>query len=135
GLIPFTVVENDMADYWSTVLDSLVRYPTIVVNRNISYGVAFRKESPQLKAKVDQFVAHTRKGTRMGNILYNKYLKSTHRLKHAHAPTALKQLKNTELLFKKYATHYNLDWLLVAAQGYQESGLNQHVKSSAGAVG
>lgn len=135
GLIPFTVVENDMADYWSNVLDSLVLYPAIVVNRNVSYGVAFRKESPQLKAKVDQFVAHTRKGTRTGNILYNKYLNSTTRLKHAHAPAALKQLKNTEQLFKKYSTHYNLDWLLVAAQGYQESGLNQQVKSSAGAVG
>ena len=35
----------------------------------------------------------------------------------------------------KYAGRYNLDWLLLIAQGYQESALNQNAVSHAGAVG
>ena len=37
--------------------------------------------------------------------------------------------------FLKYADRYQLDWLLLVAQGYQESGLNQALVSNRGAVG
>jgi len=37
--------------------------------------------------------------------------------------------------FKQYAQEYDVDWLLMAAQGFQESGLDQNVKSPVGAVG
>jgi membrane-bound lytic murein transglycosylase MltF len=38
-------------------------------------------------------------------------------------------------MFRKYGDQYGLDYLLMAAQGYQESGLDQNVKSRVGAVG
>ena len=38
-------------------------------------------------------------------------------------------------LFKKYGAQYNVDYLLMAAQGYQESTLDQDVKSPVGAIG
>ena len=38
-------------------------------------------------------------------------------------------------LFKKYGAQYNVDYLLMAAQGYQESTLDQNVKSPVGAIG
>ena len=38
-------------------------------------------------------------------------------------------------LFKKYGAQYNVDYLLMAAQGYQESTLDQSVKSPVGAIG
>ena len=38
-------------------------------------------------------------------------------------------------LFRKYAGKYNVDFLLMLAQGYQESRLDQKVKSQVGAVG
>jgi len=37
--------------------------------------------------------------------------------------------------FKKYGDRYQLDYLLMAAQGYQESQLNQDAKSQVGAIG
>jgi membrane-bound lytic murein transglycosylase MltF len=45
------------------------------------------------------------------------------------------QVKALNATFQKYASRYQLDWLLLIAQGYQESQLNQHLKSHAGAVG
>ena len=38
-------------------------------------------------------------------------------------------------LFKKYGAQYHVDYLLMAAQGYQESTLDQNVKSPVGAIG
>jgi membrane-bound lytic murein transglycosylase MltF len=37
--------------------------------------------------------------------------------------------------FKRYAGQYDLDWLMVAAQAYQESRLDQSLRSHVGAVG
>ena len=38
-------------------------------------------------------------------------------------------------LFERYAGEYEFDWLMVAAQAYQESRLDQSVRSRAGAIG
>ncbi|HID2553825.1 TPA: transglycosylase SLT domain-containing protein [Klebsiella pneumoniae] len=38
-------------------------------------------------------------------------------------------------VFRKYGDRYDVDWLLMAAQGYQESRLNQSVRSHVGAIG
>jgi membrane-bound lytic murein transglycosylase MltF len=38
-------------------------------------------------------------------------------------------------MFQKYGSQYNLDYLLMMAEGFQESTLNQEAKSSVGAVG
>jgi len=37
--------------------------------------------------------------------------------------------------FQDYGAQYQVDFLLMAAQGHQESGLDQGVKSRIGAVG
>src|SRR5205085_11597116 len=38
-------------------------------------------------------------------------------------------------ILKKYGDEYKIDYLLKAAQGYQESTLDQNVKSPVGAIG
>jgi len=38
-------------------------------------------------------------------------------------------------IIRKYAKQYNFDWLMIMAQGYQESRLDHTKKSKAGAVG
>jgi membrane-bound lytic murein transglycosylase MltF len=37
--------------------------------------------------------------------------------------------------FRKYGSRYNMDWMLMAAQGYQESRLDQNARSRVGAIG
>ena len=37
--------------------------------------------------------------------------------------------------FEKYAAEYDFDYLMLVAQGYQESGLDQNRKNPSGAVG
>ncbi|MGD1892698.1 MAG: transglycosylase SLT domain-containing protein [Cyclobacteriaceae bacterium] len=135
GIIPFTVVEEYIAGHWSEVLDSLKVHPEIAINSNASYAWAFRQNSPQFAQKVNEFIRENRKGTLMGNILFNRYLKNDKYLKNALSPPAIQRLVDIQGLFVKYADMYQFDWLLLAALAYQESGLNQNAKSHAGAVG
>ncbi len=47
----------------------------------------------------------------------------------------MKKFQQMVQFFKTYSDKYDMDYLLMAAQGYQESQLNQNAKSKVGAVG
>jgi membrane-bound lytic murein transglycosylase MltF len=80
-------------------------------------------------------VKGNKKGTLFGNVIIKRYLQDTKWARNAYSEEDLKRFKDTVELFKKYAGKYDMDWLLVAAQGYQESKLDQSTRSPAGAIG
>ena len=47
----------------------------------------------------------------------------------------MKKFQQMAAIFQKYAGRYDLDHLLMMAQGYQESRLDQNAKSAVGAIG
>jgi membrane-bound lytic murein transglycosylase MltF len=47
----------------------------------------------------------------------------------------MQRFQQTVDFFRKYADKYELDYLLMMAQGFQESGLDQSAKSHVGAIG
>ena len=51
------------------------------------------------------------------------------------APDPLGRLAKIRKVLEKYAEKYDIDWLILAALGYKESGLNPNVRSPKGAVG
>jgi len=135
GLIPFTIISEDLGTLWSSVYDKLKVYTEIAIDSNVSYGWAFRKNSPKLKAAVNKFIPSIRKGSMVGNMLYDKWLKNKERLRNAQSKEALADLNHFRALFEKYGAAYSLDWLLLSAQAFQESQLKQETVSHAGAVG
>ena len=56
-------------------------------------------------------------------------------MKSATSEAELQKFKSLMSLFEKYGKQYNMDYLLMMAQGYQESQLDQNAKSQVGAVG
>ena len=135
GLIPFTIVTEDLGKVWNSVYTNLKVYTNIAVDSNVSYGWAFRKNSPKLKSVVNNFVSTIRRGTLTGNMVYDKYLKNTGRLKNSQSREALADLNKFKTLFQKYGKSYSFDWLLISAQAFQESQLKQETVSHMGAVG
>jgi membrane-bound lytic murein transglycosylase MltF len=135
GVIPFSAMVEDVARLWSNVMDGLVLYDQIPLATNVSYGWVFRKDSPELKAVADKFLKQNAKGTLIGNSLYNKYLKNVKLLPDIYSEKTISQVNVLKAPFLKYADRYSLDWLLLVAQGYQESGLDQAIRSPVGAVG
>ncbi|WP_371136063.1 transglycosylase SLT domain-containing protein [Pseudomonas sp.] len=74
-------------------------------------------------------------GTAFGNSLRNKYVKNSKRVLNAASEAELKKFNELVGLFEKHAGTYEFDYLMLMAQGYQESQLNQAARSPRGAVG
>lgn len=135
GLLPLAIVDDFKAEFWKQILPSLELHPEVSVRTSGEIAWAIRKDSPQLKAAVDDFAKRHGKGTLFGNAKFREYLRSTKYVKNATSEAELAKFLRTIQLFQKYAAMYDFDWLMLAAQGYQESGLDQNVKSRVGAVG
>jgi len=135
GLIPATIVDSHIATFWKQIFETIELHPDVRVREGGEVAWAIRKDSPQLKQVVDAFIAKNRKGSATGNDILNRYLKSTKWVKNATADADMKRFREVTDLFKKYSDQYGFDWLLVAAQGYQESGLDQSTRSRVGAIG
>ena len=100
-----------------------------------SLAVAFRKENPKLREVVNTWLRKHGKGDGFRNTIERRYLSSTKYAKNAAADAERRKLDAMIAMFKKYGSQYNIDYLLMAAQGYQESTLDQEVKSPVGAIG
>src|SRR4030095_7696334 len=107
----------------------------IAVRSGGSLAVAFRKENPKLRETVNTWLRKHPKGDAFRNTIERRYLEDVKYAKNAAADTERQKLQAVAELFKKYGAQYNLDALLMAAQGYQESTLDQDVKSPVGAIG
>ena len=134
-LIPITIADNHIAMFWAQVLRNIQPQAGAAIRSGGQIGVALRKGSPKLKAAIDDFVRSHRAGTEYGNSLLKKYLKKTHFVRNVASREAMQRFQNTISLFRKYAGQYGFDSLMVAAQGYQESRLDQSSKSPRGAIG
>jgi len=135
GLIPFTISSALATGLWEPLLDEIRVYPDLAIKSGGEIAWAMRPNSPGLKEVVDAFLRENREGSLTGNILLNKYLKNTNYLKEANSQHNLERFRELRGLFQKYGEKYGWDWLLLSAQGYQESQLDQTKKSPAGAVG
>jgi membrane-bound lytic murein transglycosylase MltF len=107
----------------------------LALAQDVEIGWAIQKGNPQLKAALDDFLKTRADGTSFGNTLMRRYLHDAKHAKNAQDPAEMRNFQKLAPLFKRYAGQYNFDYLLLVAQGYQESGLDQQVKSPVGAVG
>ena len=71
----------------------------------------------------------------MGNIMIKRYFEETKWISNPTSEQELKRFASMVELFQRNAKEYGFDYLALAAQGYQESGLDQSKRSKAGAVG
>jgi membrane-bound lytic murein transglycosylase MltF len=134
GLVPATVVDDYWADLYVQVFPNL-RKRADVVSPPVDIAWAFRKRSPKLAASVNGFLKKHRAGSLAGNVLINKYLKTTRWVKDARSDEDRRRFTAMVELFQKYSSKYAFDHLLMAAQAYQESGLDQSRRSHVGAIG
>ena len=135
GLVKIVVVDNHKAFFWQRVIPALTLHPTVTLRKGADIAWAIRKDSPKLKGALNAFLAKNGKDSLNARMIFRRYLLNTQYVKSATADAEMKRFRALVGYFRKYGSQYNLDWMLMAAQGYQESRLNQQAKSHVGAIG
>ena len=135
GLVKVTIVDDHVANFWKQIFTKIVLHKDVAVRTGGEIGWMLRKDNPQLKAEMNEFIARFPEGSAQRNQLFQKYLKSTKWAKEATSKEEIAKFERTVEFFRKYGDKYELDYLLVMAQAYQESQLNQEARSPVGAIG
>lgn len=135
GLVKTTIAFDYIAEFWQQIFPNLVLNRGAAVKTDGQIAVMIRKNSPQLKAELNAFLARYPEGSAQRNMLLHKYLKNVKYAKEATSNEERGKVERTIAIFRKYGEKYSLDYLLMMAQGYQESQLDQKVKSRVGAIG
>jgi membrane-bound lytic murein transglycosylase MltF len=135
GLIDMTVVDDFVAEFWQQVFTSIKLHKDVAVRTGGEIAVGVRKGNPKMRQAVNTWIKEYGPKTAFGNTIERRYLQSTKYVKSAAAEEERRKLRGLVKLFQTYGSKYDVDYLLMAAQGYQESQLNQQAKSAVGAIG
>lgn len=135
GLIEATVVDRYLARIWQPLFTEMRINDSFYVKEGGDLAWAIRKGSPELRKVMDSFMKEHMVGTTFGNIMVKRHVHDQDRVLNATSEEELRKFKNLVDFFKLYGGRYNFDYLMLVAQGYQESMLNQKARSHMGAVG
>jgi membrane-bound lytic murein transglycosylase MltF len=135
GVVPITVVDAYIAKLWAPVLPNIRLHADLILRKDAHLGPIVRNDNPELKKALGAFMKTHGPGTTFGNVVIQRYTRDNRWVRNPGTTEDLRRFKEALPYFQKYAKQYQFDHLLIAAQAYQESRINQRLKSPAGAVG
>ena len=134
GMLEAVVVDDWKARMWAQVLPSLKLNEQAVLRSGGRIGWALRKNSPSLGAEVLRYMkAGITKGLVASRLDW--YMRRVKQLRNPTGSAARTRFEKLLALFEKFGQRYHFDPLMLAAQGFQESRLNQDARSPVGAIG
>jgi membrane-bound lytic murein transglycosylase MltF len=135
GLVDVTVVDDFIAEFWSQVFPEMRVSEGAAVRTGGEIAVGVRKNNPRMLQAINTWIKEYGPRTAFGNTIERRYLQNANYVKNAASEAERAKLRGLVKLFQTYSSQYDLDFLLMAAQGYQESRLDQGAKSAVGAIG
>jgi membrane-bound lytic murein transglycosylase MltF len=135
GIFDMTVVDSHLAALWTRVLPNIA-----ATNVKIAQGGAiawgFRPEDKALRGAADAFFSRRQKSKPPNDAqLLSQYFQSVRSLANPLAGDERAKLARLSSYFRAHADTHGFDWMLMAAQGFQESRLDQQARSAVGAIG
>jgi membrane-bound lytic murein transglycosylase F len=135
GEIDYTICNSILAETLKN------QYPTLDLNTMVKKAEpivwTFRKTSPKLADKVNNWLQNFQKSTRFA-VLLDKYFNQQNKwavTQNRYYAYRENRISNYDELIKKYSTQIDWDWRLLASLIYQESRFSPNVKSYRGAYG
>ena len=133
GMIRACVVPDAIARLWAKVFKELVIHENIPVTTGLKAAWAVRKENPELLAGLNEAISSVlKKNKRAFERDFNQYFVNTKWIKNPFVKGSKFDLADD---FQREAAAFGMDWIQLMAQGFQESTLNNKVRSPYGAVG
>lgn len=135
GLLEAIVVDDWKARMWAPILPQIRVNGQARVREGGNIGWAIRKGSPQLQREILDFHQNYLKKQGVTAYRLKKYMLRIKQIKDPTGATEWKRFEEMLAIFKTYGEKYGFDPLMLAAQGFQESQLDQKRKSPRGAIG
>ena len=135
GLLPWAVVDDYKPQMWQDVFTRTVVRDDLVLRSGGRLAWAVRPDNPKLLQFLNTFVKDNKEGTLFGNVVRNRYIRDFDWAENAIGAEELSRYRALSSYFLKHGTNYGIDPTLLAAQGFQESRLDQSVRSHRGAIG
>ena len=135
GVLELVVVDDWVAKLWAKVLPKIKVREDIVLRSEGYTGWAIRKQTPQLRDNVTAFYVDVVKKQSLIEQRLATYHKRVKQISNNTQGAGWQRFEKTLALFEKYGEKYSFDPLMLVAQGYQESRLDQDAKSHVGAIG
>jgi len=133
--VDITVADSHKARLWREVYPDMMVRDDLVVRADAEIAWAVRKDNPELLASLNRFLRETRQGTLIGNVLINRYFIQPGWFADPLDDEAQARLEQLFYLFERYGELYDVEPSLLAAIAFQESRLDNDVRSPVGAVG
>jgi membrane-bound lytic murein transglycosylase MltF len=135
GLVEMTIVDDFVAQFWQQVFTKIRVQTGAAVRRGGEIAIGVRPGNAKMLYAANVWIKEYGPRTAFGNMMERRYLANADYVKDAASEAERRKLETLRDFFRTYSDRYNVDYLLMAAQGYQESRLDQKVKSRVGAVG
>ena len=136
GLVAIIVVDKHKADFWKQVFPKIKVHDDMAVSTGGEIAWAIRKDSPELKRMLDNSSRRPPRDRTPRTASASSPAISSAQVREERGVQG-GSARSSQLIqfFQKYGDKYDVDWLLMAAQGYQESQLDQSARSPVGAIG
>jgi len=135
GIMPMTLIDDHIGRIWAPVLKGLVLHGNIVFRDNAVTAYAVRHDTPELKQLLDAFVIESRNAGTSLDRKFHQHARRIKQLANSRGGSEHDRFQQTIELFRHYGKRYDFNPLMLAAQGFQESRLEQHARSRVGAIG
>nr|WP_116311099.1 transporter substrate-binding domain-containing protein [Cupriavidus taiwanensis] len=135
GVLQILVVDDWKAAMWAQILPNIKVREDLAVREGSYTGWAYRKNSPQLRQAIEDFYFNFVKKQGGAEYRLKQTMLRIKQIKNNTDDAEYKRFQQTIAFFEKYGKDYGFDPLMLAAQGFQESQLNQEARSHVGAVG
>ena len=136
GIIPLTVTDSYKGRIWlGDMLTGLKAHKLIPLRSKGAIAWALRKNSPELLNAVNHYLASASPGSLYNDMMLRRLLVRSDQMSNILAPDPMGRLATIRQVLEKSASQYDLDWLMLAAMGYKESGLDPAARSGKGAIG
>jgi membrane-bound lytic murein transglycosylase MltF len=135
SLLSLIVVDDWKAKLWAKLLPKIRPRPSLKLRTGAEIAWAFREGSPQLAKEVNAYLSSREHRGKLTEWQLLQTRRRIRRLENSTRSAQWRKFEATLALFRKYGARYRIDPLMVAAQAYRESRLDQDARSPAGAVG
>lgn len=135
GIIPLTVTDSFKGRIWLGMISGLRAHKLIPLRDNGRSAWALRNNSPELLKAVNDYLADAGKRTLYSDMALRRLLARNDQMSNILAPDPLGRLSTIRKVLEQQADKYRLDWLMLAALAYKESGLNANIRSERGRWG